>query len=159
FNEASSRQCAKGHEGIEIKELFWPQDCHRRQHEYLPISHSYIVPSKRKKMKIVVGRLETEMLTNEAGDVTSHFNTDIFYLMLPIQYHIPKAFYLLMLVVFSFTYVFDGQPPDLKKQKLTKRHFIANYSNFTQRRHMLLRICKILVDTHRVQSIQMEAYV
>ncbi|TYG47131.1 hypothetical protein ES288_D11G313500v1 [Gossypium darwinii] len=38
--------------------------------------------------------------------------------MLPIRYHIPKAFYLLMLVVFSFSYVFDGQPPDLKKQEI-----------------------------------------
>ncbi|KAB2037509.1 hypothetical protein ES319_D03G080200v1 [Gossypium barbadense] len=38
--------------------------------------------------------------------------------MLPIWYHIPKAFYLLMLVVFSFSYDFDGQPPDLKKQEL-----------------------------------------
>ncbi|MFQ6664526.1 hypothetical protein Gotur_031608, partial [Gossypium turneri] len=84
----------------------------------------------------------TEMLTNEAGEVTSYFNTDIFCLMLPIRYHIPKAFYLLMLVVFSFSYVFDGQPPDLKKQELAKRYFIANYSNFTQRGQMLLRICK-----------------
>ncbi|KAB2061193.1 hypothetical protein ES319_A10G069800v1 [Gossypium barbadense] len=37
--------------------------------------------------------------------------------MLFIRYHIPKAFYLLMLVVFSFSYVFDGQPLDLKKNK------------------------------------------
>nr|KJB15013.1 hypothetical protein B456_002G154800 [Gossypium raimondii] len=49
-------------------------------------------------------------------------NTDIFCLLLPIRYHIPKAFYLLMLVVFSFNYVFDGQPPDLKKQELAKRY-------------------------------------
>ncbi|KAG8480805.1 hypothetical protein CXB51_025544 [Gossypium anomalum] len=39
---------------------------------------------------IVVGRMGTEMLTNEAGEVTS--------------------------------YVFDGQPPDLKKQELAKRY-------------------------------------
>ncbi|TYI16852.1 hypothetical protein ES332_A08G282900v1 [Gossypium tomentosum] len=50
--------------------------------------------------------------------------------MLSIRYHIPKAFYLLMLVVFSFSYVFDGQPLDLKKQELAKRG------------QMLLRICK-----------------
>ncbi|TYG97902.1 hypothetical protein ES288_A10G074900v1 [Gossypium darwinii] len=42
--------------------------------------------------------------------------------MLFIRYHIPKAFYLLMLVVFSFSYVFDGQPLDLKKQELAKRY-------------------------------------
>ncbi|PPD82019.1 hypothetical protein GOBAR_DD21050 [Gossypium barbadense] len=39
---------------------------------------------------IVVGRMGTEMLTNETGEVTS--------------------------------YVFDGQPPDLKKQELGKRY-------------------------------------
>ncbi|TYH46129.1 hypothetical protein ES332_D11G314400v1 [Gossypium tomentosum] len=27
-------------------------------------------------------------------------------------------------------YVFDGQPPDLKKQEIAKRYFIANYSNY-----------------------------
>ncbi|MFQ6668138.1 hypothetical protein Gotur_033899, partial [Gossypium turneri] len=54
--------------------------------------------------------------------VVVFFLTHIFCLMLPIRHHIPKAFYLLMLVVFSFSYVFDGQPPDLKKQELAKRY-------------------------------------
>ncbi|GMJ11730.1 Flap Endonuclease I, SHADE AVOIDANCE 6 [Hibiscus trionum] len=59
---------------------------------------------------IVVGRSGTGMLTNEAGEVTSHlqgmFTRTIRFLesgMQPI-------------------YVFDGQPPDLKKQELSKRY-------------------------------------
>ncbi|XP_012088805.1 flap endonuclease 1 [Jatropha curcas] len=59
---------------------------------------------------IVVGRTGSEMLTNEAGEVTSHlqgmFNRTIRLLesgMKPV-------------------YVFDGQPPDLKKQELAKRY-------------------------------------
>ncbi|KAM0951278.1 putative spleen exonuclease [Dioscorea sansibarensis] len=59
---------------------------------------------------IVVGRTGTEMLTNEAGEVTSHlqgmFNRTIRLLEAGIK---P-------------VYVFDGQPPDLKKQELAKRY-------------------------------------
>ncbi|CAK9877862.1 unnamed protein product [Sphagnum jensenii] len=59
---------------------------------------------------IVVGRTGNEMLTNEAGEVTSHlqgmFNRTIRVLeagMKPV-------------------YVFDGKPPDLKKGELAKRY-------------------------------------
>ncbi|XP_039131450.1 flap endonuclease 1-A-like [Dioscorea cayenensis subsp. rotundata] len=59
---------------------------------------------------IVVGRIGTETLTNEAGEVTSHlqgmFNRTIRLLEAGIK---P-------------VYVFDGQPPDLKKQELAKRY-------------------------------------
>ncbi|XP_010546782.1 PREDICTED: flap endonuclease 1 isoform X1 [Tarenaya hassleriana] len=59
---------------------------------------------------IVVGRTGTEMLTNEAGEVTSHlqgmFNRTIRLLEAGIK---P-------------VYVFDGQPPELKKQELAKRY-------------------------------------
>ncbi|KAJ7558126.1 hypothetical protein O6H91_04G025300 [Diphasiastrum complanatum] len=58
---------------------------------------------------IVVGRTGTEMLTNEAGEVTSHligmFNRTVRLLesgMKPV-------------------YVFDGKPPDMKKDELKKR--------------------------------------
>ncbi|XP_072969182.1 flap endonuclease 1-A-like [Typha angustifolia] len=58
---------------------------------------------------VVVGRTGTETLTNEAGEVTSHlqgmFNRTIRLLEAGIK---P-------------VYVFDGQPPDLKKQELAKR--------------------------------------
>ncbi|KAG4151818.1 hypothetical protein ERO13_D04G090365v2, partial [Gossypium hirsutum] len=63
--------------------------------------------------------------------VTNYKVGDKVVSLLDHLYHNPKAFYLLMLVVFSFSYVFDGQPPDLKKQELV-----------TQRGLMLLRICK-----------------
>ncbi|KAK9064279.1 hypothetical protein SSX86_015659 [Deinandra increscens subsp. villosa] len=59
---------------------------------------------------IVVGRIGTEMLTNEAGEVTSHlqgmFNRTIRLLESGLK---P-------------VYVFDGAPPDLKKQELAKRY-------------------------------------
>ncbi|CAH8361970.1 unnamed protein product [Eruca vesicaria subsp. sativa] len=59
---------------------------------------------------IVVGRTGTEMLTNEAGEVTSHlqgmFNRTIRLLEAGIK---P-------------VYVFDGKPPELKKQELAKRY-------------------------------------
>lgn len=59
---------------------------------------------------IVVGRTGMETLTNEAGEVTSHlqgmFNRTIRLLEAGIK---P-------------VYVFDGQPPDLKKQELAKRY-------------------------------------
>ncbi|XP_073106808.1 flap endonuclease 1 isoform X2 [Elaeis guineensis] len=58
---------------------------------------------------IVVGRTGMETLTNDAGEVTSHlqgmFNRTIRLLEAGIK---P-------------VYVFDGQPPDLKKQELAKR--------------------------------------
>ncbi|KAI5658297.1 hypothetical protein M9H77_27090 [Catharanthus roseus] len=59
---------------------------------------------------IVVGRTGTETLTNEAGEVTSHlqgmFNRTIRLLEAGIK---P-------------VYVFDGKPPDMKKQELAKRY-------------------------------------
>ncbi|XP_068661547.1 flap endonuclease 1 [Aristolochia californica] len=59
---------------------------------------------------IVVGRSGTEMLTNEAGEVTSHlqgmFNRTIRLLESGLK---P-------------VYVFDGAPPDLKKEELAKRY-------------------------------------
>ncbi|XP_047328687.1 flap endonuclease 1 [Impatiens glandulifera] len=59
---------------------------------------------------IVVGRVGAEMLTNEAGEVTSHlqgmFNRTIRLLESGLK---P-------------VYVFDGKPPDMKKQELAKRY-------------------------------------
>ncbi|XP_024389205.1 flap endonuclease 1-A isoform X2 [Physcomitrium patens] len=58
---------------------------------------------------IVVGRSGSELLTNDAGEVTSHlqgmFNRTIRVLEAGLK---P-------------VYVFDGQPPDLKKRELAKR--------------------------------------
>ncbi|XP_047974482.1 flap endonuclease 1 [Salvia hispanica] len=59
---------------------------------------------------IVVGRSGTEMLTNEAGDVTSH-----------LQGMFSRTIRLLEAGI-KPVYVFDGQPPDLKKQELAKRY-------------------------------------
>ncbi|XAR72591.1 Spleen exonuclease [Bertholletia excelsa] len=59
---------------------------------------------------IVVGRSGTEMLTNEAGEVTSH-----------LQGMFTRTIRLLEAGL-KPVYVFDGQPPDLKKQELAKRY-------------------------------------
>uniref|UniRef100_A0A2P2JYJ7 Flap endonuclease 1 n=1 Tax=Rhizophora mucronata TaxID=61149 RepID=A0A2P2JYJ7_RHIMU len=59
---------------------------------------------------IVVGRSGTEMLTNEAGEVTSH-----------LQGMFTRTIRLLEAGM-KPVYVFDGQPPDLKKQELSKRY-------------------------------------
>lgn len=59
---------------------------------------------------IVVGRSGTEMLTNEAGDVTSH-----------LQGMFSRTIRLLEAGI-KPVYVFDGRPPDLKKQELAKRY-------------------------------------
>ncbi|TVU20424.1 hypothetical protein EJB05_36632 [Eragrostis curvula] len=63
-------------------------------------------------LQIVVGRTGMETLTNEAGEVTSHlqgmFNRTIRLLEAGIK---P-------------VYVFDGKPPEMKKQELAKRHVI-----------------------------------
>ncbi|XVF31540.1 hypothetical protein REPUB_Repub16aG0154500 [Reevesia pubescens] len=59
---------------------------------------------------IVVGRSGTEMLTNEAGEVTSH-----------LQGMFTRTIRLLESGI-KPVYVFDGQPPDLKKQELAKRY-------------------------------------
>ncbi|KAK2966200.1 hypothetical protein RJ640_008766 [Escallonia rubra] len=59
---------------------------------------------------IVVGRIGTEMLTNEAGEVTSH-----------LQGMFTRTIRLLEAGM-KPVYVFDGQPPDLKKQELAKRY-------------------------------------
>ncbi|MQL72930.1 hypothetical protein Taro_005256 [Colocasia esculenta] len=59
---------------------------------------------------IVVGRTGMETLTNEAGEVTSH-----------LQGMFTRTIRLLEAGI-KPVYVFDGQPPDLKKQELAKRH-------------------------------------
>ncbi|KAG8369006.1 hypothetical protein BUALT_Bualt15G0105300 [Buddleja alternifolia] len=59
---------------------------------------------------IVVGRTGTEMLTNEAGEVTSH-----------LQGMFSRTIRLLEAGI-KPVYVFDGKPPDLKKQELAKRY-------------------------------------
>lgn len=59
---------------------------------------------------IVVGRAGTETLTNEAGEVTSH-----------LQGMFSRTIRLLEAGI-KPVYVFDGQPPDLKKQELAKRY-------------------------------------
>ncbi|WCJ26819.1 Flap endonuclease 1 [Euphorbia peplus] len=59
---------------------------------------------------IVVGRTGTEMLTNEAGEVTSHLQGMFNRTIRLLEAGIKPA------------YVFDGQPPDLKKQELAKRY-------------------------------------
>ncbi|PIN08205.1 5'-3' exonuclease [Handroanthus impetiginosus] len=58
---------------------------------------------------IVVGRTGNETLTNEAGEVTSH-----------LQGMFTRTIRLLEAGI-KPVYVFDGQPPDLKKQELAKR--------------------------------------
>ncbi|CAK7340406.1 unnamed protein product [Dovyalis caffra] len=59
---------------------------------------------------IVVGRSGTEMLTNEAGEVTSHLQGMFTRTIRLIEAGIKPL------------YVFDGKPPDLKKQELAKRY-------------------------------------
>ncbi|XP_044480809.1 flap endonuclease 1-like isoform X2 [Mangifera indica] len=59
---------------------------------------------------IVVGRTGTETLTNKAGEVTSH-----------LQGMFTRTIRLLEAGM-KPVYVFDGKPPDLKKQELAKRY-------------------------------------
>lgn len=59
---------------------------------------------------IVVGRSGTEMLTNEAGEVTSH-----------LQGMFSRTIRLLEAGIKPL-YVFDGKPPELKKEELAKRY-------------------------------------
>lgn len=58
---------------------------------------------------IVVGRVGNEMLTNEAGEVTSH-----------LQGMFTRTIRLLEAGI-KPVYVFDGKPPELKKEELAKR--------------------------------------
>ncbi|KAL6552316.1 Elongation of fatty acids protein 2 [Orobanche hederae] len=58
---------------------------------------------------IVVGRSGTDMLTNESGEVTSHLQGMFSRTIRLLEAGIKPA------------YVFDGKPPDLKKQELAKR--------------------------------------
>ncbi|OWM72370.1 hypothetical protein CDL15_Pgr018255 [Punica granatum] len=58
---------------------------------------------------IVVGRVGTDTLTNEAGEVTSH-----------LQGMFTRTIRLLEAGI-KPVYIFDGQPPELKKQELAKR--------------------------------------
>ncbi|XP_012487925.1 flap endonuclease 1-like [Gossypium raimondii] len=57
-----------------------------------------------------MGCMGTKMLTNEAGEVTSH-----------LQGMFTRTIRLLEAGL-KPVYVFDGQPPDLKKQELAKRY-------------------------------------
>ncbi|KAL2630718.1 hypothetical protein R1flu_015404 [Riccia fluitans] len=59
---------------------------------------------------IVVGRTGSEMLTNEAGDVTSHLQGMFTRTIRILEAGIKPV------------YVFDGKPPDLKKEELAKRY-------------------------------------
>ncbi|KAF4389664.1 hypothetical protein F8388_009797 [Cannabis sativa] len=59
---------------------------------------------------IVVGRSGAEMLTNEAGEVTSH-----------LQGMFARTIRLLEAGI-KPVYVFDGKPPEMKKQELAKRY-------------------------------------
>ncbi|KAE9618890.1 Flap endonuclease 1 [Lupinus albus] len=59
---------------------------------------------------IVVGRSGTKMLTNEAGEVTSHLHGMLLRTIRLLEAGIKPV------------YVFDGMPPDLKKQELAKRY-------------------------------------
>ncbi|CAL0300164.1 unnamed protein product [Lupinus luteus] len=59
---------------------------------------------------IVVGRSGTNMLTNEAGEVTSHLHGMLLRTIRLLEAGIKPV------------YVFDGKPPDLKKQELAKRY-------------------------------------
>ncbi|KAH9319867.1 hypothetical protein KI387_021636, partial [Taxus chinensis] len=58
---------------------------------------------------IVVGRVGNETLTNEAGEVTSHLQGMFTRTIRLLEAGIKPA------------YVFDGKPPDLKKEELAKR--------------------------------------
>jgi flap endonuclease-1 len=59
---------------------------------------------------IVVGRVGNEMLTNEAGEVTSH-----------LQGMFTRTIRLLEAGI-KPVYFFDGKPPDLKKEELARRY-------------------------------------
>ncbi|KAK3441392.1 hypothetical protein EUGRSUZ_B01339, partial [Eucalyptus grandis] len=58
---------------------------------------------------VVVGRKGTQMLINEAGEVTSHLQGMLYRTIRLLEAGIKPV------------YVFDGPPPDLKKQELAKR--------------------------------------
>ncbi|XP_037423026.1 flap endonuclease 1-B-like [Triticum dicoccoides] len=58
---------------------------------------------------VVVGRKGTEVLTNEAGEVTSHLQGMLNRTVRLLEAGIKPVF------------VFDGEPPDLKKKELAKR--------------------------------------
>ncbi|KAL3678450.1 hypothetical protein R1sor_021406 [Riccia sorocarpa] len=59
---------------------------------------------------IVVGRTGNDMLTNEAGDVTSHLQGMFTRTIRILEAGIKPV------------YVFDGKPPDMKKEELAKRY-------------------------------------
>ena len=59
---------------------------------------------------IVVGRVGNEMLTNEAGEVTSH-----------LQGMFTRTIRLLEAGI-KPVYFFDGKPPDFKKEELARRY-------------------------------------
>ncbi|KAL0289610.1 UNVERIFIED_CONTAM: Flap endonuclease 1 [Sesamum calycinum] len=107
FNEVTGGQCAESDERAEIRELFGRKiaiDASMSIYQFLVRILPFLCViaydmhttecldgfAVTDNLQIVVGRSGTEMLTNEAGEVTS--------------------------------YVFDGKPPDLKKQELAKRY-------------------------------------
>ncbi|KAL8506007.1 hypothetical protein ACS0TY_017025 [Phlomoides rotata] len=61
---------------------------------------------------IIVGRSGTEMLTNEAGDVTSHLQGMFSGTITLLGARIKPV------------YVFDGRPPNPKGQELAKQYFM-----------------------------------
>ncbi|KAB2048713.1 hypothetical protein ES319_A13G129600v1 [Gossypium barbadense] len=77
---------------------------------------------------IVVGRRGTEMLTNEAGEVTSH-----------LQGMFTRTIRLLEAGMEPI-YVFDGHPPDLKKKVLVKRY--SKRANATEDLHQAIEVTK-----------------
>ena len=58
---------------------------------------------------VVVGRVGDQLLTNEAGDVTSHLQGMFFRTAKMLEAGIRPA------------YVFDGKPPQLKQDQLAQR--------------------------------------
>ncbi|PKA62945.1 Flap endonuclease 1-A [Apostasia shenzhenica] len=77
---------------------------------------------------IVVGRVGNETLTNEAGEVTSHLQGMFTRTIRLLEAGIKPTCHCFIIknLISSFVtyarYVFDGQPPDLKKQELAKRY-------------------------------------
>ncbi|KAI6684494.1 hypothetical protein NL676_030407 [Syzygium grande] len=63
-------------------------------------------------VKLWLGGRGTQKLTNEAGQVTSHLQGMLYRTVRLLEAGIQPV------------YVFDSQPPDLKKQELVKRYFI-----------------------------------
>ncbi|KAF3794412.1 Flap endonuclease 1 [Nymphaea thermarum] len=68
---------------------------------------------------IVVGRTGAETLTNEAGEVTSHLQGMFSRTIRLLESGLKPMYYPSLSL--ETRYVFDGKPPELKKQELAKR--------------------------------------